>query len=237
MKISICAATKAELSLIQEHRSLEGATDSRHEFQYCLTGVGMLQSCFYIQQHVCRHHPELLLQIGIAGCFDEKIPLGAVMAVEREYLGSLGVVENGQRLRANRDPVEQWRDIFDLGLQDASKAPFDQKALINPYIQDWTWLTDIGVRPAQSLTVDEITSSPVRMRTLMEHYRLAGSDQAVLESMEGASLHFNALQYKIPFLQLRGISNYVGQRDKSKWQIQLALKEVTQAALQVIDRL
>ncbi|NMD28678.1 MAG: futalosine hydrolase, partial [Bacteroidetes bacterium] len=31
------------------------------------------------------------------------------------------------------------------------------------------------------------------------------------------------LQKEIPFLQIRGISNYVGERDKSKWKMEEAI--------------
>ena len=39
----------------------------------------------------------------------------------------------------------------------------------------------------------------------------------VIESMEGAALHYVCLMEKIPFLQIRSISNYIGERDKKKW--------------------
>jgi futalosine hydrolase len=35
--------------------------------------------------------------------------------------------------------------------------------------------------------------------------------------MEGAALHYTCLMEKIPFMQLRSISNYIAERDKSKW--------------------
>ncbi len=39
----------------------------------------------------------------------------------------------------------------------------------------------------------------------------------VTESMEGAALHYVCLMEKIPFLQIRSISNYIGERNKKKW--------------------
>jgi futalosine hydrolase len=41
----------------------------------------------------------------------------------------------------------------------------------------------------------------------------------VLESMEGAALHYVCLAEKIPFIQLRAASNYIGERDKKKWML------------------
>jgi futalosine hydrolase len=41
--------------------------------------------------------------------------------------------------------------------------------------------------------------------------------------MEGAALHYVALMEKIPFLQLRSLSNFVGERDKNKWLMKEAI--------------
>ncbi|MBK7884081.1 MAG: hypothetical protein IPJ81_10000 [Chitinophagaceae bacterium] len=41
--------------------------------------------------------------------------------------------------------------------------------------------------------------------------------------MEGAALQYVCLQEKIPFIQIRGISNYVGERDKLKWKMKEAI--------------
>jgi len=39
----------------------------------------------------------------------------------------------------------------------------------------------------------------------------------VTESMEGAALHYVCLMEKTPFFQIRSISNYIGERNKQKW--------------------
>jgi futalosine hydrolase len=51
---------------------------------------------------------------------------------------------------------------------------------------------------------------------------------ADVESMEGAALHYVCIQKNIPFLQIRGISNQVGERDKSKWQFKEAIQSSNQ---------
>ncbi len=54
--------------------------------------------------------------------------------------------------------------------------------------------------------------------------------------MEGAAFHYACLQENIPFLQLRSISNYVEVRDKSKWKIQLAIKELNDTLIKYFER-
>jgi futalosine hydrolase len=50
---------------------------------------------------------------------------------------------------------------------------------------------------------------------------------ADIETMEGAAFFYSCLQLKIPFLQIRAISNFVEPRDKSKWNIPLALENLS----------
>src|SRR5690606_23292382 len=44
-----------------------------------------------------------------------------------------------------------------------------------------------------------------------------------LESMEGAAVFYACAQEELPCIQVRAISNYVEQRDKSSWKIDLAI--------------
>jgi futalosine hydrolase len=56
-----------------------------------------------------------------------------------------------------------------------------------------------------------------------------------IESMEGAALHFVALHQNIPFIQMRSISNWVGERDKSKWKIKEAISNLNNELKKIID--
>ena len=54
--------------------------------------------------------------------------------------------------------------------------------------------------------------------------------------MEGAAFHYVCLMKNIPFLQLRAVSNYIGERDKSKWKIAEAIEEVNKACVELLER-
>jgi futalosine hydrolase len=41
--------------------------------------------------------------------------------------------------------------------------------------------------------------------------------------MEGAALHYVCLKEKIPFLQVRAISNYITRRDRNAWRMAEAI--------------
>ncbi len=150
------------------------------------------------------------MQVGIAGSLDPGIDLGTVLLISDEYLGDTGVEEAGK-----------FNDIFDLHLAAQDSFPFSKKALINPWAHKYNLL---GLPLVAGVTVNEITTKPARIKQLIEGYG------AKVETMEGAALHFAALHTGIPFVQLRAISNFAGERDKSKWQLKLSLEQLATTA-------
>ena len=61
--------------------------------------------------------------------------------------------------------------------------------------------------------------------------------KASIESMEGASLHYMGRDLNIPFIQLRAVSNYVGDRNKAKWEMKEAIYNLNETLLQYLDAL
>jgi futalosine hydrolase len=166
------------------------------------------------QTHLNR--PDLIIQAGIAGCFTRRMP-GEVFIVEEEEMADLGVWEE-----------KRFKTIFDLRLTDKEALPFTGGRLLNPY----TGLMKFcGLERVKGVTVNEITTDPARV----EWYQQNGP--AVVESMEGAALHYVCLQENIPFLQMRSISNAVGERDKTKWEIQTALRQLNEQLIRLLKNL
>ena len=60
--------------------------------------------------------------------------------------------------------------------------------------------------------------------------------QALAESMEGAAAAHICALYRVPFLEIRGISNFVGDRDRSTWQVERAAATAAWAGLTVLSR-
>jgi len=81
-----------------------------------------------------------------------------------------------------------------------------------------------------AITINEITTSEKRINILKEKYH------PVVESLEGAAFHFVCLQENIPFIQLRAVSNYVGERDKSNWKMALAIKNLNVELSKIIEQ-
>ena len=58
-----------------------------------------------------------------------------------------------------------------------------------------------------------------------------------IESMEGAALHYVCTDLEVPYLQIRSISNYVGERDKIKWKMPLAIANLNDTLVNIVNRL
>jgi len=78
----------------------------------------------------------------------------------------------------------------------------------------------INITKGAFITVSSITSSGKHAD------RIYSAFSPVMEAMEGAACAHIALLYDIPIIEVRSASNYVGERDKSKWDIDLAAKQL-----------
>jgi futalosine hydrolase len=212
MQILLAAATKFEIQPAIDFL-LESRTPS---LSTLITGIGILPTTWSFMRQIDRNRPDLIIQAGIAGCFS-KNRHGDVFAIRDETLADLGVWED-----------QQFKTPFDLGLADPDQPPFTAGRLINPY---QTLLTLTGLEPVSAITVNEISTNPDRI----DRYR--ENTSASIESMEGGALHYIGLQEGIAFLQLRSVSNDIGIRDKSKWNVPLAIQRLNDHLIRLLQAL
>lgn len=194
MRILLFAATAFEIAPTLQALQDKNLTD---RVQVVITGVGIMAATYAITRAVATQKPDVMLQAGLAGCIDTAIPLGTTAIVLRENLGDLGVLQNGT-----------FTSAFELGLLKDNEYPFQEGKLVNAH-EDL--LKGANLPFVDSVTVNEISTAEDRI----SYYK--NGLQAGIESMEGAALHYVGLMEAVPFLQLRSFSNYVGERDKSKW--------------------
>ena len=218
MKIVITAATKAEwlsASLnIKPVYTTEGSPINRlfHE-----SGVGMLSTAVSLTRLIIVYKPDLIIQVGIAGTFDQKLKLGKVICVDEEVLGDMGVEEN-----------KNWKDIFDLDLEQKNSAPFKKGKLPNAFLKKYNVLK---LPEVKAVTVNEISTNDNRIQQIIKKYH------PVIESMEGAALHYVCREMEIPFIQIRSISNYIGDRNKNNWKLKEAIAHLNKTILKYVDKL
>jgi futalosine hydrolase len=78
------------------------------------------------------------------------------------------------------------------------------------------------------VTSSTVTGTDEQARALSERWG------ALAESMEGAAAAHVCALLKAPFLELRAISNVVGDRDRSKWTVDRAVETAGSAALALV---
>ena len=61
--------------------------------------------------------------------------------------------------------------------------------------------------------------------------------EPVVESMEGAALHYVALREGIEFLQLRSFSNYIAERNKKRWEMKKSIEHLNHELIRLIEKI
>lgn len=199
MQLLLCAATPFEIAPATDWIGREHPG----KISVLITGVGLTATAYSLTRALCTSRPDLVIQAGIGGTFDQHQRLGDTVIVGRELIGDLGVEEQ-----------RQFRSLFDLNLLSPDTAPWKDGWLSNE--RD---LNSYGLPIVDGVTVNEISTAPHRIEAHTQR-------SITVESMEGAALHYVCLMEKIPFLQLRALSNFAGERDKSKWKMKLAIEQL-----------
>jgi futalosine hydrolase len=213
MSILIIAATATELTPF----ALADEQEKDIMLETMVSGVGLLSTALSLTKKIQANQPSLVIQAGIAGSFNRSLSLGEAVVVVSDAVGDMGVEENGV-----------FKTVFEMGLADPEAFPFNGGRLINPYHE---LMNKTGLTQVHSISINEISTSTKRIQFYKDQM---GAD---IETMEGAALHMVCLENKIPFLQIRGISNWVGDRNKSQWQITEASEAVAEVVKNLINNL
>ena len=176
----------------------------------------MMATTYSLSKAILMKRPDFLIQAGIAGSLDENLALNKVVLIENENIGDLGVLDNGT-----------FKTLFDLSLLDKTSFPWNNGKLSNN-VQS---LKSIGLKIVDGVTVNEISTNKNRIAYYKHQLN------ASVESMEGAAFHFVALQENLRFLQMRSLSNFVGERDKTKWIIDVGVANLNIELIRIIIKL
>jgi futalosine hydrolase len=211
MKILIIAATELEMSFFRaKMRGFNGL-----ECICAITGVGLLSTLLKLTTEVNQHNPDIVVQLGIAGTFQDKNSIGTATVVKSESIPEMGVWEDNL-----------YQDVFDMGLIPENTFPYQNKQLINPHEN---LIRACGLPEVNAISVNRITTTVTDIMLYSNNYK------ADIESMEGAALHYFCILNAIPFIQIRGISNLVGERNKSNWKIKASMDAVTESCHQLLS--
>ena len=141
---------------------------------------------------------DLVLSAGVGGGFAGRAGLGDLVLADRVVHADLGAGSPGGFLPVDRLGLGEAGAVLDAGL--VARAAGWTGALVGPII-----------------TVSTVTGTTERAA------ELAAAHDAAAEAMEGAGVLAAAQAHGVPFLELRAISNPVGRRDRTGWDLPGAL--------------
>ncbi len=227
MKILIVSATKLEIQVLLNELTIDGALNAQwyeyayrdHEINILISGIGSSPTSYALTRELKERDYDLVLNVGIAGSFHRKTKIGEVLTVKQEVFSDLGV-----------ESKDGFRSVFELDLIKPDNHPF-KNGRLNAPIHAYMGDALKQLRQAIGITVNTITGQMKSVESLINTY------QPDIETMEGAAVFYVCLMESIPFAQIRAISNYVGERDKHKWNIPLATTNLAIEVVSILNKL
>ena len=182
-------------------------------------GVGKVNTAAGLALAVERLEPAAVIQFGIGGAFvGSFLSVGMVAVAAREVH-----LDTGVRTDAG------WAGMESLGFPLLNKS----EPLYNAFPTDAALtrktLEATGAHPCTFGTSETVTGSFDDAQVLHERFDVS------IESMEGAAAAQVCLALGVPFAELRGVSNIVGERDKRAWDVPAAVRAVNGAVERVVE--
>jgi futalosine hydrolase len=205
MKILLIAATQAEIApFCKKLNFLEHEVNILGDFQIkvLITGAGMVSTTYQLTKSLQHFHPDLFLNVGIAGSIDPLIIRKSLVRVTNDHFFAFGAEHHDSFLPASQ-----------IGLQPKH---FDIIESI-PFPDNISKLTD-KFNPIQAVKGITVQTVHGEEQSILKLKRL--NPEAQIESMEGAAVFYVGLHEQIPVIQLRSISNPVEPRNREGWDIE-----------------
>lgn len=194
-----------------------GSLASDFAFQPC--GFGPIAAAARAGSLIARYKPARVLLIGIAGSFDiDRFPIGAAYRFDEVACDGVGIGAGAEYRNAGELGWEQFT------ADDACPRVGDLIPLVSTFVTDMPYA-------GRLLSVCAASASRQEADSRRQRY-----PHAVAEDMEGFGVAVASTLASVPLQIVRGISNRVGDRDKSNWQIDRALSAAAQLATELMKR-
>jgi futalosine hydrolase len=186
-----------------------GSWAHRHGVETTVTGVGPVEAACAIAHALAQQRYKLVVNAGIAGALEGAARVGDGVIVADDAFEL--ALESGQ-------PI-----LLSAGQTVVDKARSDPVLVAQ--------LRRKGFAAVHGITVSRVTSTE---ETAARLARLG----AQVESMEGFAVLRACERAGVPAIELRGISNRVGSRERSGWDFEAGLSglaRVAQALFEIVD--
>jgi len=182
-----------------------------------ITGIGCMQTAYHTGRLLAYKTYDVAYNIGVAGSFTDRLALGDVVNITEQQLGDLGAEDRSYFI-----------DSHELGLADKNEFPYSNGKLVNP---TESYFEEVEALPKVSaITVNKVHGTNNRIKLVKRKYH------PDVECMEGAAFFYSCLMDKVPFHEIRAISNYVEPRNKDNWEMKKAIDALTDYAIMLVKK-
>jgi len=188
------------------------------------TGIGKVNAAHSTTLILENYPVKCIINAGIGGAYPNSgLKIGDIAIALKEIYGDEGVISR-----------TGWKDLKEIGiplLQIVGKRYFNEFPLNHAARIPVNSGKGFQIKRGVFVTVSSVTGTHQRAVELESRFK------AICENMEGAAIAHICAIYKVPLLEIRGISNIAGMRDKRRWNLRLASENCQQAVLEIIPHL
>lgn len=190
------------------------------------TGIGKVNAAHASTALIERYPVKAVVNIGIGGAYPSSgLLAGDIAIATREIYGDEGVIS-----------PQGWMGMKEIGIhlfRTGNTKRYNEIPLNKVFAGKClkSALHTGRARAGTFITVSGTTGTSERALELEKRFG------ALCENMEGAAIAHVCAMYQIPCLEMRGISNIVGVRDKRRWKLRSAAELCQQALLELIGQI
>lgn len=226
MKILVVAATAFEIRPFLDKLDFVQKTNGfllqyrlkNTSIDVLIPGVGMMNMAFHLGRQFSREKYDFSINAGVCGSYSQTIGIGDVVEIIEDCVSELGAQDH-----------DRFLSVFDLGLLDPDSPPYINGKLITSRKIESGVLEKL--HKVNGITVNTVHGN----RQSIEEARSLFSPMT--ESMEGAAFLYACLLSNVPNIQMRAVSNFVEERDHSRWNLDLALKNLNKTLHELIQEI
>lgn len=224
----ILAWTSVRTTINRGSKSVIAGTLAGRDVLVCVSGMGKVNAAHAATIMMDLFSPDELIVFGIGGAYPSSgAAVGDVALALQEIAGDEGVLIH-----------EGFRDTEYIGIpliKTASSviyttypAPEDRVKRALQALVDTDEPGNSTVHCGTFVTLSTCTGTSRRAAELEQRYH------GLCENMEGAAAAHVAALHGIPWLEVRGISNIVEDRDLKKWNIPLAAEAAQRSVVRIL---
>lgn len=211
VKILVVAATDTEADALRKIPGIVPADDGFRlgncAINLLITGVGSAATSWAMMKWFSScPEPDLALNIGIAGSYSDDIAVGDVVSPVSDCFADSGL-----------ETEKGFITLSEAGMGDTLTR---SGKMISA--NRFTPLIIRVAKPVDAITVNTVTGSQETIMKMLRKFKPG------IETMEGATFFYICLKEKIPFVALRSVSNRVEPRNRKKWNISLAVSNLSE---------